>query len=377
MNKYFFTLLSMGFFCIAVTNAQKLPSPAHIVLVIDENQSYNGIIGSSSAPYINSLLSDTNTALFTSMYANSSAASQPNYLYLFSGSDQGVTSNTIASNTPFTTCNIGASLLAAGKTFSGYCEGLPSVGYLGTTSGNYDRKHNPISDWQGTLANNYPASCNKPYSAFPTDYDSLPTFSFVVPDEVDNMHSSTIQNGDTWLKNNFTNYIAWAKKNNSLFIFTFDEDDGTANEHIALLFIGQMVKGGSYSENISFLNVLRTIEDIYKLPTCAGSATAADITDVWKANSGIATDQFSANSLDIWPVPAKDILNLNIHSASFSDNTALSVYDLAGRKIIGKTLAIQQGGNNFSIDIPGMIPGVYYLTLNGKDFNFSRKLIIQ
>jgi len=377
MNKYFFTVLSLGIFCFVFAKAQKLPDPAHIVLVIDENQSYNGIIGSSSAPYINSLLSDTNTALFTSMYANSSAASQPNYLYLFSGSDQGVTSNTVPSNTPFTSCNIGASMLAEGKSFSGYCEGLPSVGYLGTTSGNYDRKHNPISDWQGTLSNNYPPSCNQPYSAFPSDYDSLPTFSFVVPNEVDNMHSSTIQNGDTWLKNNFAAYIAYAKKHNSLFIFTFDEDDGTANEHIALLFIGQMIKGGSYSENITFLNVLRTIEDIYKLPTCAGSTTATDITDVWKATAGIAVDPSAANSLDIWPVPAKDIINLNVHSASFSDNTALTIYDLAGRKIMGKTIAILQGGNNFSVEIPGMIPGVYYLTLNGKDFNFSKKVIIQ
>jgi len=377
MNKYFFTVLSLGIFCFVSAKAQKLPDPAHIVLVIDENQSYNGIIGSSSAPYINSLLSDTNTALFTSMYANSSAASQPNYLYLFSGSDQGVTSNTVPSNTPFTSCNIGASMLAEGKSFSGYCEGLPSVGYLGTTSGNYDRKHNPISDWQGTLSNNYPPSCNQPYSAFPSDYDSLPTFSFVVPNEVDNMHSSTIQNGDTWLKNNFAAYIAYAKKHNSLFIFTFDEDDGTANEHIALLFIGQMIKGGSYSENITFLNVLRTIEDIYKLPTCAGSTTATDITDVWKATAGIAVDPSAANSLDIWPVPAKDIINLNVHSASFSNNTALTIYDLAGRKIMGKTIAILQGGNNFSVEIPGMIPGVYYLTLNGKDFNFSKKVIIQ
>jgi len=356
---------------------QTLPRPAHIVLVIDENQAYSSIIGSSSAPYINSLLSDSNTALFTSMYANSSAASQPNYLYLFSGSDQGITSNTISSNTPFTTCNIGASLLAAGKTFSGYCEGLPSVGYLGTSSGNYDRKHNPISDWQGTLANNVPPSCNQPFSAFPSNYDSLPTFSFVVPNEVDNMHSSSIQNGDTWLKNNFAAYIAWAKKHNSLFIFTFDEDDGTANEHIALLFIGQMVKGGSYSENISFLNVLRTLEDMYKLPTCAGSATATDISDVWKATAGILPESASVNSLEIWPAPTKNMLNLKIHSLSFNNNATLTIFDLAGRKMTEQNIAIQQGMNNFSVELPGMVSGVYYLTLSGKDFNFSKKVIIQ
>ena len=377
MYKYLFTILSMGAFCISAVNAQKLPAPAHIVLVIDENQAYSSIIGSSSAPYINSLLNDSNTATFTKMYANSSAASQPNYLYLFSGSDQGVTSNTIPSNTPFTSCNIGASLIGAGKTFSGYCEGLPSMGYLGTSSGNYDRKHNPISDWQGTLTNNYPASCNKPYSAFPSNYDSLPTFSFVVPNEVDNMHSSSIQNGDTWLKNNFANYIAWAKTHNSLFIFTFDEDDGTAGEHIALLFIGSMVKHGAYSETISFLDVLKTIEDIYKLPTCAGSSTATDITDVWKSNSGIENDQISGNSMDVWPVPAKDMLHLNVHADAFSENAGMIIYDLTGRKIIQQNMTLQSGDNNFSIKVPGIIPGIYYMSLNGKDINCSKKIVIE
>jgi hypothetical protein len=377
MNKYLLSALCAGIFCFESATAQKLPAPAHIVLVIDENQSYNGIIGSSSAPYINSLLNDSNTATFTKMYANSSAASQPNYLYLFSGSDQGVTSNTIPSNTPFTTCNIGGSLVSAGKTFSGYCEGLPSAGYLGTTSGNYDRKHNPISDWQGTLANNYPASCNKPYSAFPTNYDSLPTFSFVVPDEVDNMHSSSIQNGDTWLKNNFADYIAWAKTHNSLFIFTFDEDDGTANEHIALLFIGSMVKHGSYSENISFLNVLRTIEDMYQLPTCAGSSSATDITDVWKSNSGTANEVNSFNSLNVWPVPAKDLLHLDIHSSSFSENAVMTVYDLTGRKMMEQNMTLQEGENNFSVKVPVLVPGVYYMSLNGRDINCSKKIIIE
>ena len=377
MYKYLFTIIFLNFFCLVKANAQKLPAPAHIVLVIDENQAYSSIIGSSSAPYINSLLNDSNTATFTKMYANSTAASQPNYLYLFSGSDQGVTSNTIPSNTPFTSCNLGASLLSAGKTFSGYFEGLPSVGFLGTNSGNYDRKHNPISDWQGTLTNNVPSKCNQPFSAFPTVYDSLPTFSFVVPNEVDNMHSSSIQNGDTWLKNNFDKYITWAKKNNSLFIFTFDEDDGTAGEHIALLFIGSMVKHGSYSENISFLNVLKTIEDMYQLPTCAGSTSASDISDVWKSNSDIANEQVLVNSMEVWPVPAKDVLHMNIHTTALSDNAVMTVYDLTGRKMIEQNMSLQVGGNNFSLQVPALVPGVYYVSLNGKEINCSKKIIIE
>src|SRR5438105_2474857 len=58
-------------------------SPAHVVIVIEENRSYSEIIGSSSAPYINSLASQG--ALFTQSFAVTHP-SEPNYLAFFSGS---------------------------------------------------------------------------------------------------------------------------------------------------------------------------------------------------------------------------------------------------------------------------------------------------
>jgi len=376
MKKHFLAILSASFLFIEGSFAQALPKPAHIVVVIYENQAYSGIIGSSAAPYINSLLKDSNTASFTQMYANSTAASQPNYFYLYSGSDQGVTSNSISPNTPFTTCNLGASLIAKGHSYSGYCEGMPSVGYLGTTSGNYDRKHNPSSDWQGTLSNNIPPSSNQPFSNFPTNYDSLPTVAYVTPNEVDNMHSSSISNGDTWLKNNFDNYIKWAKTHNSMLIFTFDEDDGNSGEHIALLMIGQMVKGGAYSENITFLNVLRTMEDIYGLPACAGTTTATAITDVWKSASGITNSGTIINHLNIWPEPVNDELNLSL-GINKSCKTSLSISDITGRKILFKDIDLQSGDNNFFINLPNTKPGIYFLNISGNEINYCKKIIIQ
>ena len=68
--------------------ANGVPRPDHVVIVIEENHSYSEIIGSSAAPYINSLAAQG--ALFTQSYAITHP-SQPNYLDLFSGSNQGVT----------------------------------------------------------------------------------------------------------------------------------------------------------------------------------------------------------------------------------------------------------------------------------------------
>jgi hypothetical protein len=254
--------------------------PDHVVMVIEENHSYSSIIGSSSAPYINSLARQG--ALFTQSYANYHP-SQPNYLELFSGSNQGVTNDNIPTQL-FTTPNLGAELSQAGLTFGGYSESLPAIGSTVSSSGAYVRRHNPWVDWQGgTSINAVPASANLRFSDFPTDFGSLPTVAIVVPNLNDDMHDGSVQQGDAWLANNLNAYVQWAQANNSLLIVTFDEDDGRRgnNNRIATLFVGPMVMPGQYSEYITHDSVLRTIEDMYGLPYAGASATVVPIIDVW------------------------------------------------------------------------------------------------
>ena len=64
------------------TNVFGIAPPDHVVIVIEENHSFASIIGSSSAPYINSLAQQG--ALFTQSFGVEHP-SQPNYLDLFSG----------------------------------------------------------------------------------------------------------------------------------------------------------------------------------------------------------------------------------------------------------------------------------------------------
>lgn len=82
--------------------ANGVPRPDHVVIVIEENHSYSEIIGSPAAPYINSLAAQG--ALFTQSYAITHP-SQPNYLDLFSGFNQGVTNDSCPHY--FTTDNLG------------------------------------------------------------------------------------------------------------------------------------------------------------------------------------------------------------------------------------------------------------------------------
>ena len=262
-------------------NSFSLPRPDHIVLVIEENHAYSQIINSPDAPYINRLAAQG--ALFTQSFGITHP-SQPNYLALFSGSTQGITDNSCPHT--FTTPNLGHKLFAAGLTFAGYSEDVPSVSSIICSEGQYARKHNPWVNWQDSAANGLPATTNLPMTNFPTEYNTLPTVSIVVPNQLNDMHSGKnsemIEAGDRWLQTHLDAYVQWAQQHHSLLIVTWDEDDGKGNNRIATLFIGPMVQAGHYGQRITHYNVLRTIEEFYGLSHAGASADVAPITKIWK-----------------------------------------------------------------------------------------------
>ena len=255
--------------------SSSVPTPAHVVIVMEENHSYSDVIGDTAdAPYINSLASQG--ALLTSSFGVTHP-SEPNYMALFSGNTDGLTADTCPVSES-TKANLGSELLAAGDTFKGYSEGLPKTGSTTCTSGNYARKHSPWINFSAI-----PTSDSLPFSSFPSssNYASLPTLSFVIPNLNDDMHNGTIAEADSWLKTNMSAYATWAKANNSLLIVTWDEDDYTENNQIPTLFVGQSVKPGTYDETVNHYNVLATLEQMYGLTEVGASATATPITDIW------------------------------------------------------------------------------------------------
>lgn len=257
---------------ITQKNILGINPPDHVVIVVEENHSFANIIGSAQAPFINSLAQQG--ALFTQSFAVEHP-SQPNYLDLFSGSNQGVTDDSCPHT--FSTENLASELTAAGLTFTGFSEDLPSAGSTVCTSGEYARKHSPWINFTNISTN-----ANQPFTSFPTDFTTLPTISFVTPNLLDDMHDGTISQGDTWLQQHLNTYIQFAQAHNSLFIVTWDEDDNSSNNQIPTIFVGPMVKQGQFSETINHFNVLRTLEDLYGLTHVGSAANATAIADVWK-----------------------------------------------------------------------------------------------
>ncbi|MER7751662.1 alkaline phosphatase family protein [Kitasatospora sp. NPDC097643] len=260
----------------ASPGAAGVPRPDHVVVVVEENKPYQDVIGSDEAPFINALAAQG--ANFTQSFALTHP-SQPNYLALFSGSTQGITNDSCphALSAP----SLGSALAAAGLSFTGYSEGLPSPGYTGCDSGGYARKHNPWVDFT-----DLPPAVNQPFSAFPHDYATLPTLSFVIPDLDHDMHDGSVRQGDTWLQQNLAGYADWARAHNSLLVVTWDEDDGGQDNRIPTVIVGQQVAPGGYDERIDHYRLLRTLEDALGLPPTGAAADTTAVQDVWRSGLG-------------------------------------------------------------------------------------------
>src|SRR2546423_484952 len=254
----------------ASTRPAALPAYDHIVVVIEENHSFTEVIGNANAPYLTSLANGG--AKMTRSFAVTHP-SEPNYIALFSGSTQGITDDSCPHT--FSAENLGHQLIAAGKTFAGYSEGMPSIGYTGCTSGRYARKHNPWVDFS-----NVPSSANKRFSDFPTDLTTLPKLSFVVPDLCNDMHDCGVSTGDTWLKNHLGGVRPLREAANSPLLVTFDEADRSASNRIPTLFSRAHVAAGTYAEHVTHYTVLRTLQSLTGLGCAANSCSVNPISDI-------------------------------------------------------------------------------------------------
>ncbi|HEX8970797.1 alkaline phosphatase family protein [Oryzihumus sp.] len=236
-----------------------------------ENHAASSVLGSPDAPFINDLA--RTGASLTRSYAVAHP-SQPNYLALFSGSTQGVTSDRCPLT--FSGPNLATSLHAAGRTFTGYSEDLPSAGFSGCTAGGYARKHNPWADFTTV-----PAAANQPMTRFPTDPARLPTVAFVVPNLSHDMHDGSVAEGDAWLAQHLGDYAQWARTHNSALVVTWDEDDDDHANHIATLVVGAHVRPGTYAERADHYRVLRMLTDVAGARPVGRAAGAAPLTGIW------------------------------------------------------------------------------------------------
>ena len=195
--------------CPFVSSAQ-VPQVQHVVIVLEENTDYADICGPNnvSMPFLCSLKSKGS---FSANYYSPTHPSIGNYedvaWGLVTTNDDGCNPNTCGF--PYTGNNILRATQAAGKTWKGYAESLPSNCYFGGDSGSYAVRHSPvpyISDAQANCANRYVAfeDTNLGF-AHDVAKNSLPNFAFITPNLCDDGHDCTLPGSpipDQWLQNN-------------------------------------------------------------------------------------------------------------------------------------------------------------------------------
>jgi len=301
----------------SATMTNGVPVWDHVVIVVMENHSTTQIMGSSNAPYINSLAAQGTN--FTDAHGIIHP-SEPNYIALFSGSKQGLTDDSCP-HTYTSPNNMEQQLEVAGKSFKGYAETMPSAGYTGCSSGAYARRHAP---WVNFTSVNQ-ATQSLPFTQFPTDYNQLPTVSMVIPNNNNNMHDGSINTGDAWLQSNLDGYAQWAKTHNSLLIVTFDEDDNTVDNHIPTVMVGANVKvGNSFTPRIDLYDLLTLVQDAYGLPRVNNTVGRPVMTQPW--GSGPVSDGTAATAMGWGSVIAGDEFNY----VGRPDSTKWSSYDSPG-----------------------------------------------
>jgi hypothetical protein len=375
--------------------AQVPVRPVHVILVLEENYAYSEIIGSSYAPTFTALSKASTTVNFTQMFAITHP-SEPNYLDLFSGSDQGVIADETGpdAGASFNDCNMASSVIAKGFTFKGYSETQPSVGWFSGNSGNYCTKHCPWINWMegdnGSTckSDSVPAKDDVPFAPvgtyFPDSnhYSTLPTVSWIIPNLVDDMHdpstpSTAISNGDKWFKTNVMPLVRWCQQpaSNSLVIVVWDEDDGSAGNNIPMLFCSSLCNGGTCSTKLNHYDLLKTVEDMYGATLCGSASSGVDVpTSIWNLTSVNTVNQ-PVNDVTAWPVPAKNQLNMNVSSVA-EGKANIGMYDITGRLVKEMPAELKVGDNYLTINTDDVSSGIYFLNIKGDNINISKKVVV-
>ena len=330
------SILLLALSVLAAPAFAQLPTYDHIVVVVEENHSRSQIIGNTAeAPFLNALarrgVSLTNMAGITH-------PSQPNYLELFSGDSQGVLDNKKPGGLPFATPNLGAALIAAGKTFIGYAEDLPAPGdattemtYYPAGDDRYARKHVPWTNWQSSAnplpPHALPPSVNQPFTAFPTDFNLLPKVAFVVPNEQHDMHSGTdrVNRGDRWLAAKLGAYASWAVANNSLLIVTWDEDDSRSGNQIPTIFYGANLRIGNNEGAWTLHHLLRTLTDLNGIAPIGRGANVSRIAGIFTGDMPVTTRTFRQGAA------YRGTLDVTLREAAPNDPIATTVKGVVGK----------------------------------------------
>ncbi|HEX3691067.1 MAG TPA: alkaline phosphatase family protein [Solirubrobacteraceae bacterium] len=251
--------------------------PAHIAVIVMENEEFGDIIGSRQTPFINALA--RRYALARAMYAVTHP-SLPNYLALTGGATFGISSDCTDCRVPAAT-SLADQLSAARLSWKAYMEDLPHPCYRGAGAGDYAKKHDPFLYYDRVAQN--PALCAHVVALTQLAADerahAVPRFIWITPNLCHDMHDCSPPHGDAFLAGIVPSLLA-ALGPRGLLVLTWDEgttDDGccrlAAGGHIATILAGSLAAPGArLAAPVDQYSILQAIEDLLGLKRLRGAA---------------------------------------------------------------------------------------------------------
>jgi hypothetical protein len=252
----------------------------HVIWIWMENQRYENVIGSSYAPYINSLAAACGLA---TNYSGVAHPSLPNYIAATSGGTWGIADDGPPEAHPLSVPNIYSVLQRAKLTWREYEEDAPG-NCQSASSGDYAVKHDPA-----TYYGNIHAACSRWDVPLGTTRSgnlasalrrgTLPSFSFVTPNLCNDMHSCGVSTGDTWLKSWIGAIVAskvYRAGATAIFLVWDESDDASAPNHVPLLVVAPSVRRGTQpTQSFDHYSLLKTTLLLLGVKSAPGSAATA------------------------------------------------------------------------------------------------------
>jgi phospholipase C len=252
----------------------------HVITIVEENHSYNQIIGSSQAPYENSLAKSCGLA--TNFYAES-YPSLPNYTAMTSGqipasiaNKDCLPSGPCVSSVP--------SIFSQVPSWRVYGESAPAnCSRQNTSNGLYVPRHTAAPYYTGL--NSACSSMSLPLGTTSggalltaLNTGTLPAYSFIAPNTTNDMHGGCVTCGDAWLKTWMPKILAssaYQSGTTAIFV-TFDSDNKSAGNHIMTILVAPSVKPGTTSSTrFDHYSMLHTQEQMLGISTFLGKAATA------------------------------------------------------------------------------------------------------
>jgi hypothetical protein len=257
------------------------------MVIVEENRTYQQVIGGADAPYLTRLSQSYGSA--TRMMANYPVGcpSLAAYILMTSGGTAGICDDKGPRHHPIPGPNIFAQLDAGHRPWRNYAEDLPApCARKNGSSGAFLVRHTAVpyytsesracSTGQVELGTTARGKLRDDLAA-----GQLPAYSFVTPNACHDMHGApscpdrTVALGDTWLERWIPRILAGAdyRAGRLVLIVTFDEGSQRDN-HIPTVVLSPTTRHVVATRPYDHCSTLRTTEDLLRLPPlgCAKSA---------------------------------------------------------------------------------------------------------